>query len=76
MQYIVILGIFGAFCLTIGYSVGIAKAEIIKKQTLRLIKRLNRAQEHLEKLHQEVLRDFAACGYEMDAEQMDPFGDR
>ncbi len=70
MQYIVIMGLFGAFCLTIGYVVGSIHANIIKQETLRLLKKTEKAQKQLELLHEEIVRELIENGCDELAEQI------
>ncbi|MBQ9890606.1 MAG: hypothetical protein IJM39_04270 [Firmicutes bacterium] len=56
MNYIITLGIFGAFCLTAGYIVGSYQANAILKRTDRLLKEMRKEKNELLMIRSEVGR--------------------
>ena len=51
---LILLCLFGAICITIGYCVGSARAEWLHLRTKRLLKDLDKAQSSLEQLQYEI----------------------
>ena len=54
MKELMVLGIFGAFCLVIGYCVGSAKAQWLHWRTGRILKDMERTKRSLESLRQDI----------------------
>ena len=51
---LLLLCLFGAICITIGFCVGSARAEWLHWRTKRLLKDIDKAQSSLEKLRYEI----------------------
>ncbi len=65
------MGLFGAFCLTVGYVVGSVRASIIKQETQQLLKKTEKAQKQLEQLHEEIVKELIENGCDELANQID-----
>ena len=65
---LIILGLFGLFCIIIGYIVGAAKAQWLHWQTGKLMKEMDRAKSDLLQLQSEIHNALEASGYLEDEE--------
>ena len=59
MQYLITLCIYGAFCITVGYIVGSARAYYIHRATSKLLRDVIKTQVQIEQFKQDIERQLA-----------------
>ena len=65
---LIILGLFGMFCIVIGYVIGMARAQWLHWKTGKLMREIDRTKSDLLQLQYEIHSTLEASGYLEDGE--------